>query len=107
MAMSDWIEHNGKKYYEESYLILANENAKRHRLDSKRLDWLKSHVENLSRISRPLNDTLTLEYVSDISGCVAEEETTGGIRAVIDAAIELNSADSVVPKHSEIRRENE
>ena len=24
--MSDWIEHNGKKYYEESYLILANEN---------------------------------------------------------------------------------
>lgn len=104
--MSDWIEHDGKKYYEASYLILANENARRHRLDSKRLDWLESHVENLSRISRPLNDTLTLEYVSDISGCVAEEETTQGIRVAIDAAMELNSADSTVSEHSEIRSES-
>ncbi len=27
--MSDWIEVDGKKYYEESYLLLANKNAKR------------------------------------------------------------------------------
>ena len=27
--MSDWLEQGGKKYFEESYLILANANAKR------------------------------------------------------------------------------
>lgn len=27
--MSDWIERDGKKYFEESYLKLANQNAKR------------------------------------------------------------------------------
>lgn len=27
--MSDWIEHDGKKYYEESYITLANQNALR------------------------------------------------------------------------------
>jgi sigma54-dependent transcription regulator len=27
--MSDWIERDGKKYYEEGYLILANQNTKR------------------------------------------------------------------------------
>ncbi len=61
------------------------------RKDRARLDWLESHVENLSRISRPMNDTLTLEYVSDISGCVTEEETIQGIRVVIDAAVEANA----------------
>lgn len=27
--MSDWIMHDGKRYFEESYLVLANSNAKR------------------------------------------------------------------------------
>jgi len=50
--MSDWIEHNGKKYYEESYLILANENAKRLSQDTKRLDWYlhRSRVSNMTYI---------------------------------------------------------
>lgn len=56
--------------------------------DSKRLSWLESHIEELTRISRTLNDTWNLQYVSDASGCIAEEETTEGIRALIDAAME-------------------
>lgn len=35
--MSDWIDHDGKKYYEESYLQLANANAKRCAAENERL----------------------------------------------------------------------
>lgn len=59
--MSDWIEHNGKKYYEESYLILANENAKRHSQDTKRLDWYLRR----SRVRGWDHDRTSIETGSD------------------------------------------
>lgn len=39
--MSDWIEHDGKKYYEESYVVLANRLAKS---ETERLDWLLTEL---------------------------------------------------------------
>ena len=54
--------------------------------DAKRLDWLEEHVEELTCIRRPLNDTLTLQYVCDETTCIAEEECVTGLRDIIDAA---------------------
>lgn len=39
--MSDWIERDGKKYYEESYIVLANRLAKS---ETERLDWLLTQL---------------------------------------------------------------
>jgi len=41
--MSDWIERDGKKYFEESYLQLANENAKRATAENERLRAENGH----------------------------------------------------------------
>jgi hypothetical protein len=42
--MSDWIEHDGKKYYEEGYLVLANNNAKRR---GERIQELEAQLKRL------------------------------------------------------------
>jgi hypothetical protein len=43
-AMSDWIEVDGKKYFEESYLILANNNSKRR---GERIQELEAQLKRL------------------------------------------------------------
>jgi hypothetical protein len=51
--VSDWIEDDGKKYFEESYLQMANANAKR----------LRSQVEELQR---ELQEARKMHDASDI-----------------------------------------
>lgn len=42
--MSDWIMHDGKKYFEEGYLIMANKSAERR---GKRIKELESFVKDI------------------------------------------------------------
>jgi len=69
--MSDWIEHDGRKYYEESYITLANKNAERRgeriaELEARELTpagWLYKVIVNKHVTGPPLPGQIKIEGV--------------------------------------------
>lgn len=64
--VSDHIEHDGKKYYEESYLIMANNAAK---LRGTKLRKLEAEIKRLEDLIATWNTARTVSGVLDLAAC--------------------------------------
>ncbi len=72
--MSDWIEVDGKKYYEESYLQVANNNSKRATERAGRAEQAESHLASATDLAN--------SWARETS--VAEARDGSGLRDLID-----------------------
>ena len=90
--MSDWIEKDGKKYFEEGYLILANNNAARR---GRKIKELTYEVKQKQQIIDTLHET-----------CRHYEQRLSQQQTLLDKYAELY-ADTVVLANGELLPEDE
>lgn len=79
--MSDWIEHDGRKYFEESYLLASSESAKRRlekivALEAERDNWRQT-AEQESR-NRDYYRGLLVQ-IGELFGVAARTQDDGGV----------------------------
>jgi hypothetical protein len=104
--MSDWITIAGRRYYEESYLLLANENAKRAQARITELETLttgdqitirryKQERDNALAEVEPLRNAIKQVFGPGGCGCVkdlpGDNSTCGAHQTLFDVAREPKS----------------